>query len=92
MILIETNRQRYLDRQAQYDLMINSELKKRRQPTLGTPRPFTQQDAKRLAWYFRTEEVPEENRSDIGFFKRLIEEVGLYLFEYRITETELKLE
>jgi hypothetical protein len=82
------NRQRYLDRQAQYDLMINSELKKRRAPTVGTPHPFTQQDAKRLAWYFRTEEIPEENRSGISVFKRLIEEVDFIYFEYQ-TNVEL---
>ena len=63
--------------------MINSELKKREAPTMA-PQPFTQQDAKRLAWYFRTEEIPEENRSDINVFKRLIEEVGLHLFEHQI--------
>jgi hypothetical protein len=82
------DRQRYLDRQAQYDLMIDLELKKRRAPTVGTPNRFTQQDAKRLAWYFRTDEIPEENRSDISVFERLIEEVGLYLFEYQ-TNVEL---
>jgi len=68
--------------------MINSELKKRRIPTIGSPLPFTQQDAKRLAWYFRTEEIPQENRSDISVFKRLIEEVRLYCFEYQ-TNIEL---
>ena len=75
------DRQRYLDRQAQYDLVINSELKKRRSPIVGA---FTQQDAKRLAWYFRAEEIPKGSRSDISAFERLIQEVGLYLFEYRI--------
>jgi len=59
--------------------MVNSELKKRRAPPVGDPHPFTQQDAKRLAWYFRTEEIPEENRSDINVFKKLVEEVGLFV-------------
>lgn len=68
--------------------MINSELKKRRAPTVGNPHSFTQQDAKRLAWYFRTEEIPEEHRLDISVFKRLIEEVGLHLFKYQ-TDVEL---
>jgi hypothetical protein len=75
MVIIQRNRQRYLDRQAQYDLMINSELKKRSTPTVISPLPFTQQDAKRLAWYFRTDDIPEKNRSDISVFKTLIEEV-----------------
>ena len=63
--------------------MINSELKKRRSPTVGTLHTFTQQDAKRLAWYFRTQEIPEEHRSDISVFKKLIEEVGPHLFEHQ---------
>ena len=68
--------------------MINSELKKRRAPTVGTQNTFTQQDAKRLAWYFRTEEIPKEHRSDISVFKRLIEEVRPHLFEHQ-TDVEL---
>jgi hypothetical protein len=65
-------------------MMINSELKKRRATTAGARLPFTQQDATRLAWYFRTEEIPEENRSDISVFERMVKEVGLFLFEYQI--------
>lgn len=79
------NRQRYLDRQAQYDLVIDSELKKRRAPSVGTPHTFTQQDAKRLAWYFRTETIPEENRSDISVFTRLIKEVGIHYVSTKTT-------
>lgn len=55
--------------------MINTELKKRVTTAVGSPHPFTQQDAKRLAWYFRIEQIPEESRLDISVFKRLIEEV-----------------
>ena len=68
--------------------MINTELKKRKTLTVAPQFPFTQQDAKRLAWYFRTEQIPEENRPDISVFKRLIEEVRLDCCQYQ-TNVEL---